>query len=261
MPRLALGLVLALVACGGGQRGPAAPDFDLEAPPHVATPTPPTTQPPGDEPTGAPATAATTPAPTAAPPVPTAPPVPPPPNTGTIAKLAWPAATKSFAMRRDAHAYTAPDLKSEPLGKIVEGTRLPVGEAVDGDKRCKVWLAAAPRGWVCARHAAASTKEPQAIVLPQVPAGLLVPQDYYSVNKGAARYATEDAVRVGTPLPEPKHQSNYMVTRDADSIVDIDGTDYVKTSVGIVAVKDLTKFQPSKFTGVDLVATPPPSWP
>lgn len=262
MTRLALVLVLALAACGGGQRGPAAPDFDLEAPPHVATPT---ATPVADAPPNASADAAPTaapPAPAAPPkPLPLPPPPPPPPNADTIAKLEWPATTKSFELRRDAHAYTAPDLKSEPLGKIVGGTRLPVGEAVDGDKRCKIWLAAAPRGWVCARHAKASTREPLATVLPVVPAGLLVPQDYYSIEKGAKRYADETAARAGTPLPDPKHQTNYMVTRDEESIVRINGTDYVKTSVGWVAVKDMTKFQPSRFTGIDLVATPPPSWP
>jgi lipoprotein-anchoring transpeptidase ErfK/SrfK len=262
MTRLALGLVLALVACGGGQRRPAAPDFDLEAQPHVETPAPPpTTDAPSDA--TADTATATTPAPTgpAAPSSPPAPSVPPPPNTATLAKLEWPATTKSFELRRDVAAYAEPDLKSEPLGKIVEGTRLPVGEAVDGDKRCKVWLASAPRGWVCARNAKASTKEPQAAVLPEVPAGLLVPKDYYSIEKGAKRYATEDAVRAGTPLLEPKHQATYMVTKEEDSVVEIDGTDYVKTSVGLVAVTDLKKFFPSKFTGIDLVATPPPSWP
>jgi lipoprotein-anchoring transpeptidase ErfK/SrfK len=248
-------LALALLACGRGGRepGPAAPDLDVDevAEPQVATPAP------------APEVAPATP-PAAAPPVVpavVAEPVPPPPNAATLEKLAWPATTRSFVLRRDAHAYAEPDLKAEPLGKIIEGTRLPIGEAVDGDKKCKVWLAAAPRGWVCARHAKPSTKEPLAVVLPVVPDGWLVPQDYYSIDKGAARYATEDAVRAGTALPEPKTQSTYMVTKDDTNTVDIDGVDYVKTSVGLVASADLTKFRPSTFTGLDVVATPPPSWP
>ncbi len=256
MTRLGLGLIVALVACGRGGRapGPAAADLDVDvdSQPHATAPKPPA------DPAPAPAAPA---APAPAAPVVTAPPGPPPPNAETLAKLEWPATTTSFVLRRDAHAYTEPNEKSEPLGKIVEGTRLPVGVAVDGDKRCKVWLAAAPRGWVCARHAKASDKAPLAVVLPVVPDGRLVPQDYFDIAEGAARYATEDDVRAGKKLPEPKTKSTYMVTKDEKSIVDIDGIDYVKTSVGLVAVSDLRKFKPSSFAGIDLIAAPPPSWP
>lgn len=258
MTRLALALLLGALACGGGQRGPAV-GVDRAAPPtgEAATARPPEAASPA-----APAPAeATTPAAPDAPPSPPAPPAPPSPSAATLAKLEWPATTRSFALRRDAHAYASPDLASDVLGKIVAGTRLPVGDAVDGDKRCEVWLAAAPRGWVCARHARPSADEPLATALPVVPAGRLVPQDYYSVAKGAPRYADEAAVRAGTPLPDPKHTSSYMVTRDEDPAVEVDGTDYVKTSVGWVAASDVTKFRPSTFAGIDLVATPPPSWP
>ncbi|MBK9036014.1 MAG: L,D-transpeptidase [Myxococcales bacterium] len=253
MTRLGLCLALALLACGRGGRdaGPAAPDLALDAQPHVAPAPPPTEAAPTAPPPAAPA----------GPPVAAVDPGPPPPNAATLTKLAWPATTTSFVLRRDVAAYARPDVQSEPLGKITEGTRLPVGEAVDGDKRCKVWLAAAPRGWLCARAAKPSPKPPLAVALPIVPDGRLVPQDYYNVKKGAARYATEDAVRAGTALPEPKSKSTYMVTKDDTSIVDIDGVDYVKTSVGLVASTDLTKFRPSTFAGLDVVATPPPAWP
>lgn len=255
MTRLALALVLGAVACGGGQRGPVV---DLDAPARAATtPAVPDRAAPPAAPDGA---AVPSPATPDVPPSPPAPPPVPSPRDATLATLGWPATTRSFALRRDAHAYAAPDLASEVLGKIVAGTRLPIGAAADGDKRCEVWLAAAPRGWVCARHAKPSAEDPLAAALPVVAPGRLVPQDYYSVAKGAARYASEEAVRAGTPLPEPKHKSSYMVTRDEDP-VEIDGTDYVKTSVGWVAATDVTKFKPSTFAGIDLVTTPPPSWP
>ena len=257
MNRLALALLLGAVACGGGQRGPVA-GVDREAPPRGEAEATSLVSPEAAPP-AAPVPAETT---TPAPPSPPAPPPPPlGPNAATLATLEWPATTRSFALRRDAHAYAGPELTSDVLGKIVAGTRLPVGEAVEGDKRCEVWLAAAPRGWVCARHAKPSAEEPLATALPVLPPGHLVPQNYFSIAKGAARYANEDAVRAGTPLPEPKHKSSYMVTQDEDSTVDIGGTDYVKTSVGWVATSDVTKFRPSTFAGLDLVATPPPSWP
>ncbi|HUQ06572.1 MAG TPA: L,D-transpeptidase [Kofleriaceae bacterium] len=263
MTRLASCLLLTLLtllACGGGGHKPSTPDFDVEvdSQPHATASARPAESAP--QPTAA-APGAPTPAPDAAPAPTVAAPPPYVANPATITKLEWPATTTSFVLRRDAHAYPEPDLKTEPLGKIIGGTRLPVGEAVDGDKHCKVWLAAAPRGWLCARHAKPSDKPPLAAVLPVVPEGWLVPQDYYSIDKGAARYRTEDDVRAGIALPEPKEKSTYMVTKDEKNTVDIDGVDYVKTSVGLVAATDLSRFHPSKFTGIDLVATPPPSWP
>jgi lipoprotein-anchoring transpeptidase ErfK/SrfK len=269
--RLASCVFLTFLACGpaGRQRGPAGPgpdDLVVDPQPHAttATPTPPPSpSPSADTASGAgtaePGSAAR--APDAAPAPTVAAPVPPAANPATLEKLAWPATTTSYVLRRDVAAYAEPDPKSEPLGKIVEGTRLPVGEAADGDKHCKVWLAAAPRGWICARHAKPSDKPPLATALPVVPEGRLVPKDYYSIDKGARRYASEEDVRAGLSLPEPKAQSTYMVTKDEENTVEIGGAEYVKTSVGLVASSDLTKFHPSTFAGVDLVATPPPSWP
>ncbi len=155
--------------------------------------------------------------------------------------------------------YAAPALDSDPSGKIIDGTRLPVGPSVAGDRRCKVWLAAVPSGWVCARHAKPSTLPPGAVAQPVVPDGRLLPRDYYGIKKGAQRYATEDDVRAGIARPEPKVRSTYMVTKD--ETVDIDGDTYVTTSVGLVAASDLYRHHPSTFAGIDLVQTPPPAWP
>ncbi len=156
--------------------------------------------------------------------------------------------------------YATPDEKSEPLGKIIIGTRLPVGESIDGDKRCKVWLAATPRGWICGRYVKPSALPPEADVQPEIPSGRLLPQDYYGIKKGAKRYATEDDVRANISRPEPKIESTYMVTKDKET-VEIDGVVYAKTSVGLVVASELYKHWPSTFAGVDLVKNPPPAWP
>ncbi|MBS1123676.1 MAG: hypothetical protein H6Q90_5904, partial [Deltaproteobacteria bacterium] len=185
---------------------------------------------------------------------------PAPADPATLERLAWPATTTSFVLRNSAHVYATPDLSSEPLGKIIVGTRLPVGESIAGDRHCKVWLAAVPRGWLCARYAKPSTRPPEAVVQPEVPDGKLLPQDYYGIKKGGKRYATEDDVRAGISRPEPKVQSTYMVTKDKET-VDIDGVTYANTSVGLVAASDLYKHWPSTFAGIDLVKTPPPAWP
>jgi lipoprotein-anchoring transpeptidase ErfK/SrfK len=225
------------------------PAPDLDDPAAAAEPV-------ASEPVGA--VPAAPPAP-AAPVAPPAPPEPPPPDPATLERLAWPATTMSFVLRSPVHVYASPDFKSEPLGKIIEGTRLPVGGSVDGNKKCKAWLAVAPAGWICARYAKASTRPPEAIVQPIVPEGRLLPQDYFDITEGAKRYATEDDVRADIARPEPKTKSTYMVTKD--EVVDIDGEAYVKTSVGLVASSDLRRYRPSTFAGIDLVETPPASWP
>lgn len=196
------------------------------------------------------------PAPTVAPAPVTA---PAPVDTATLERLGWPATTTSFVLFTAAHVYASPNLDAEPLGKIVASTRLPIGDSVEGDKRCKMWLAAVPRGWLCARYARPSSLPPISVVQPAVPAGKLLPQDYFGIRKGAPRYATEADVRAGAARPEPKAESTYMVTKE--KTLDIDGVEYAETPVGLVAVADLYRHWPSTFAGIDLVATPPPAWP
>ncbi len=245
-----LGILVWLAACAttDGGRGQPLRDLDVANQPHVARVA-------SGEGAPAPSVAvAVVPTPAALPPPPLA-----PPDPATLERLAWPATTASFVLRSSAHVYAAADLKSTALGKIVSGTRLPVGESSVGDKRCKRWLAVVPRGWICARYVNPSTLPPVAVAQPVVPAGELLPQDYYGIRKGSSRYATEDDVRDYVVLPEPKLKSTYVVAKEGT--VDIDGTTYVKTSVGLVAASDLYRHSPSTFAGIDLVQTPPPAWP
>ncbi len=247
--------VLMLAACTS--RSPARPlphDLDVATQPHATAPEAPVVTPPvASEPTAPAVAVVARPAPPAPPGV---------PDPATLERLGWPATTASFELRASAHVYGAPDMNGEPLGKIIIATRLPVGDSVAGDKQCKMWLAVTPAGWICARYARPSTRPPEATIQPEVPAGRVLPQDYFGIKKGAARYATEEDVRAGIARPEPKTVSTYMVTKDAkDRGLDIDGIAYVKTSAGIVASSDLYKLYPSTFTGVDLVKTPPPAWP
>ncbi len=248
-----LGFFLVFAACAGTDRarGPSPRDLDIDSQPHAVA------QPPVTEGSGSPA------APPVAAPLPAlvAQPLPAPANRATLERLAWLATTTSFVLRSSAHVYGTPDMTGEPLGKIIIGTRLPVGESVEGDKRCKVWLAAAPRGWICGRYVKPSTLPVAAVVQPIIPAGKLLPQDYFGIKKGGKRFATEDDIRADISRPEPKVQSTYMVTRDKDKTVEIDGIAYASTSVGFVAVTDLYNHWPSTFAGVDLVTNPPPAWP
>ena len=246
-----------LAACGE-KTPPTTPpvsDFDVpdRAPPADAPRTP------GDEP-GAPADAVPPPAP----PVPDVAATPPPPPpfdpAPTLALMGWGVETRSMVLRSAHHVYPEPDEKTEPLGKIIEGTRLPIRAGVAGTtKRCKAWLAVEPAGWICSRGVTPSADESLAQVQPPLAPGALLPQQYYSVVHGAQRFKDEAAVEAGTPLPEPKAKSAYMVTRDDE--VEIGGVTYARTSVGLIAVDDLRAFRPSTFAGIDVAASPPPGWP
>lgn len=173
--------------------------------------------------------------------------------------MKWPADTASFVVKISAHVFEQPDMKLEPLGKILAGTRLPVGASVAGDKRCKMFLAV-PHGYICARYAKPSKSAPEAIAQPIVADGELLPQTYYGLKKDAHRYASVEDVRAGIARPERSDKVSYMVTRE-DKLVDVDGVKYAQTSVGLVATTDLYKHSPSTFEGIDLVRTPPPAWP
>lgn len=208
--------------------------------------------------------------PVAPPPTTTPPPVPPPaaalPDAATLVALGWPASTTSFVVTTSAHVFEQPDMTTEPLGKIISTTRLPIGASVAGDRKCKTYLAVAPQGYICARYAKPSTLPPAAVAQPLVPPGRLLPQDYYGVKKGAKRYISVEDVRAGIAKPESRANVSYMVTKDEEDgkpkdTVDVDGVSYVYTSLGLIAADDLFKHTPSTFAGIDLVDTPPPAWP
>lgn len=183
-----------------------------------------------------------------------------PPDAATLSTLGWPADTVSFVVKTSAHVFEAPDMKLEPLGKVLAGTRMPIGASVAGDKRCKLFLAVLPTGYICARYAKPSKAAPEAIAQPVVPSGELLPQTYFGIKKGASRYANADDVRAGIPRPERSDEPSYMVTKE-DKPVHIDGVAYAETSVGLVAMSDLYRHRPSTFAGIDLATTPPPAWP
>lgn len=257
-------LALLLAACGSGSRTsgpPASRDLDLANPAHAtpgratgsiaaATPSQPDHRVEPPAPVGP-----------IAPVAPVAPPAPvlPPPGP-TLELMKWGADTRSFQLRSSEAVYAQPDSTSTALGKIVVGTRLPLaGAAVGVGRDCKAWLAVLPAGWICARRVKPSPEPPVAAVLPEVPAGALLPQKYYGVTKGGQRFKDADAVLAGIPLPEPKAKSSYMVTKG--DVVDVDGVSYITTGVGLVAADDLYEYHPSRLAGIDLVATPPPAWP
>ena len=237
--------IVVVAACAAPRPAPPMRDLDVAAQPHASVPAP---------------VAVVAPPPVVEAPVAPAPPAPPAINTATLERLGWAASTTAFVLNSSTHVYAAPDLAAEPLGKIIAGTRLPVGESVAGDKKCKNWLAAVPRGWLCARYARPSTLAPSAVVQPELPAGKMLPQDYYGLKKGAKRFATEDDVRGNRSLPEPKVESTYMVTKK-EKAIEIDGVTYAETSVGLVEASELYKHWPSTFAGVDLLTSPPPAWP
>ncbi|MFN0248471.1 MAG: hypothetical protein ACKV2T_16380, partial [Kofleriaceae bacterium] len=107
---------MTLSACAADRSRTAPPPRDLDTfgeQPHATTPAP------------APATTSTTaPTPAPSPPSPTPTPTPSPtptlpPNPATLTALGWPADTMSYVVKISAHVFEAPDMKLEPLGKVL----------------------------------------------------------------------------------------------------------------------------------------------
>ncbi|MBL8620871.1 MAG: L,D-transpeptidase [Myxococcales bacterium] len=196
----------------------------------------------------------------AAPPTTTAPAAPaapaaPTPTTPTT--LGWPADTTTVSVTRTSHVRAAPDAKAAPLGKIVAGTRVAWTALVAGDRRCPVWVAIAPAGYLCADVLAPTTEPPGGVVQPPLAPGALLPGDYFDVvADDTPAYRDARALERDDP---PALLSTHVMVRGRGE-VEIGGMDYVQTNKGLVPASELRPLAPSAFVGLDLRAQPAP-WP
>ncbi|MEZ4365198.1 MAG: hypothetical protein R2939_02785 [Kofleriaceae bacterium] len=181
------------------------------------------------------------------------------PAAGTalsVADLDWPASTRAALTRRRATVYAAPR-SGRKLGEVGTGVRLGWTEIVAGAGGCRAYLAIAPRGYVCASELR-PVDEPPDPVTRGVGVAPTVLGEYADVRRGGAdAFPSVEAIRGGAP----SHQLTTDVFVAIKGSITVDGVAYHKTDQGYVAAARLARKTPSAFVGVDLIATPPPSWP
>lgn len=172
-------------------------------------------------------------------------------------ELGWPSSTRSALTRGATEVFAAARGRGGQLGEVAPGIRLQVTDVVDSGGRCGAWLQIAPRGWVCAADVTPSTGAPLPTERTRAVGRSLIGA-YADVRAGGAdAFADEAAVRAAAPRDRLSPE-DFVVLRAS---VDIDGRAYFRTDLGLVAAERVTRREASSFAGVDLRATPVPSWP
>lgn len=188
------------------------------------------------------------------------------PKTGA----AFPAGTRSLTVKDQAHVRSGPSDLSRYIGKITRGTRVAWKRVVDetppDDGKphrqrgapCPSWVEIEPLGFLCSSLLTPSTEEPNGERLPHVPRGKLAPDDYYHINADETNvYKTPEDVREG--VVEKQLSTKVMVV--GTGLLNVDGTDYLKTDHGLVENTRVARYWPSDFAGIDVRARPPAAWP
>jgi lipoprotein-anchoring transpeptidase ErfK/SrfK len=206
--------------------------------------------------------------------------VPATPSGGTaqktgeaLASAAFPAGTRSLTVKDQAHVRSGPSDLSRYIGKITRGTRVgwkrvvaearPDDDGADGKRRrrgapCPSWVEIEPLGFLCSSLLTPSNAEPNGERLPRVPRGKLAPDDYYHINADETNvYKTPEDVRGG--VVEKQLSTKVMVV--GTGLLNVDGTDYLKTDHGLVENSRVARYWPSDFAGVDVRERPPAAWP
>jgi hypothetical protein len=176
-----------------------------------------------------------------------------------LADLAWPAATLSAEARTATKVYARAAGRGSRLGKLSKGTRVAWTRIVASRDRCRAWLEIAPRGWVCAKDLAPSADPPAATLVPARIVALTEEKELHGVvGAGARPYRSIRAIERARPSRRLK---GWTRVKERGAIVTVAGVAYVKTEHGYLAETAIEIRRPSPFTGIDLVATPPPTWP
>ncbi|MBK9031608.1 MAG: L,D-transpeptidase [Myxococcales bacterium] len=174
----------------------------------------------------------------------------------TPTSLGWPDDTTALEVTTTSHVVAAPARDAAVLGKIVAGTRVAWTALVEGDRRCRTWVAIAPAGYLCAQALAPRAAPPGGVPQPAVAPGALVPGVYFDVvADDTPAYRDPAAVRAD----EPTLLSSHVMVRSLGE-VEVDGLDYQRTNKGLVPSSELRPLAPSRFAGLDLRTTLAP-WP
>ena len=165
---------------------------------------------------------------------------PPPPPYG--------ADVRSLRLRHSVSVRLEPRQRGgKLLGVIESDTRVAWREAATGPG-CPRWIAIAPRGWICDRNLAPTSKPPTDDLWPAVPAGALMPGVYGHVQAdGAKTYKSAAAVRADKPARVLAGEVSVKQV----ALVDVDGKPFWRTQSGeLIDAAQIEVYAPSRFHGV-----------
>ena len=172
-------------------------------------------------------------------------------DVDVVATLGWSPTARTVAPRdRHTRVYAKAD-RTRAIGALARDARLAWTSAQTGDKRCPVWLALVPRGFVCARDVVPSEDAPAAHTLPT--------GDYADVRGAELEvFATAADVRAGVATGTIPG-TTFVAIRSRS--LTVGGVRYVETDQGYVPAQRLARHTPSTWAGFDPRVTPPPAWP
>ena len=184
------------------------------------------------------------------------------PPAGTelgLTELAWPDTTKSAEARVATKVYARAAGKGSRLGKLARGTRVGWTRIVATRDRCRAWLEIAPRGWVCATDLAPSAELPAATLVPARIVELTDRKELHAVvGTGARPFSSVRAIERGRPSRKLK---GWTRVKQLGERISVAGVVYIETEHGYLAESAIEARRPSVFSGIDVLATPPTSWP
>ncbi len=162
---------------------------------------------------------------------------------------ALPTDTRSVRIEREGEVIrTAPDGQSPRRGTAARGTRLPALEATQGRDCQGFWVRIGTDAWVCSDGVDLSADPPQAVPLPTVHDGDVVPYQYaFATHAGVRTYRRLEDVSTDDWADELERGMSVAVVGTAR----VDGGTYVHTASGRwVSLRDLSWAQPSERAGL-----------
>ncbi len=160
-------------------------------------------------------------------------------------KPAWGESLRAF---RNARVHYAPDLSTDEVGLMAEGSRIVPFGFVRGRGCQGAWIVLGPRAYTCRRNFVWDQRAPKVVKQPPMEEDALVPGLYAYVRPGGTPvYSSRKAAAKNDPFR--KLPGGFFVR--FRRFVRIDGTNYWETTKNwYIPVDNLARHVPSEFSGI-----------
>jgi hypothetical protein len=160
-------------------------------------------------------------------------------DDGDVTALGWPAQTTRARVRHRARIFSEPGGRGR-LGTLAHDAELDVLEVAKVHHH--YWVELAPRGWVDASDLEPATGDP-------ADDG---PHLRFGVTKDLGADSYEHVGEIEASEPTHRRAHTYLSVKDGRTSFKVNGTPYIKTDLGFMAVRDIEWLEPSTFEGIKL---------